>query len=93
MSSTKPEVIVAAESCRYMASAVGSIEGGTRPIGGSILSYTLKEPVGVAAQIAPWNYPILMAGWKIAPALAAGCTTSSSPPGDPADRHRLADLR
>ena len=41
LGSTKPEVIVAAESFRYMASALGSIEGGTRPIGGSILSYTL----------------------------------------------------
>ena len=87
LSSTKPEVIVAAESFRYMASALGSIEGGTRPIGGSILSYTLKEPVGVAAQIVPWNYPIMLAGWKLAPALAAGCTTVLKPdPATPADR-------
>ena len=93
VSSTKPEVIVAAESCRYMASAVGSIEGGTRLIGGSILSYTLKEPVGVAAQIVPWNYPIMLAGWKIAPALAAGCTIVLKPdPATPLTALRLAEL-
>jgi len=37
------------------------------------LSFTLREPVGVAGQIIPWNYPLLMAAWKLAPALAAGC--------------------
>ena len=93
LSSTKPEVIVAAESFRFMASAIGSIEGGTRPIGGSILSYTLKEPVGVAAQIVPWNYPIMLAGWKLAPALAAGCTVVLKPdPATPLTALRLAEL-
>ena len=93
LGSTKPEVIVAAESFRYMASAIGSIEGGTRPIGGSILSYTLKEPVGVAAQIVPWNYPIMLAGWKLAPALAAGCTVVLKPdPATPLTALRLAEL-
>jgi acyl-CoA reductase-like NAD-dependent aldehyde dehydrogenase len=93
VSSTKAEVIVAAESCRYMASALGSIEGGTRPIGGSILSYTLKEPVGVAAQIVPWNYPIMLAAWKFAPALAAGCAVVLKPdPATPLTALRLAEL-
>jgi acyl-CoA reductase-like NAD-dependent aldehyde dehydrogenase len=93
LSSTKPEVIVAAESFRFMASAIGSVEGGTRPIGGSILSYTLKEPVGVAAQIVPWNYPIMLAGWKLAPALAAGCTVVLKPdPATPLTALRLAEL-
>jgi acyl-CoA reductase-like NAD-dependent aldehyde dehydrogenase len=93
LGSTKPEVIVAAESFRFMASAIGSIEGGTRPIGGSILSYTLKEPVGVAAQIVPWNYPIMLAGWKLAPALAAGCTVVLKPdPATPLTALRLAEL-
>jgi hypothetical protein len=41
---------------------------------GRILSYTVREPVGVVGQIIPWNFPLLMAAWKIAPALAAGCT-------------------
>jgi acyl-CoA reductase-like NAD-dependent aldehyde dehydrogenase len=91
--SSKPEVIVAAESFRFMASAIGSIEGGTRPIGGSILSYTLKEPVGVAAQIVPWNYPIMLAGWKLAPALAAGCSVVLKPdPATPLTALRLAEL-
>jgi acyl-CoA reductase-like NAD-dependent aldehyde dehydrogenase len=93
LSSTKPEVIVAAESFRFMASALGSIEGGTRPIGGSILTYTLKEPVGVAAQIVPWNYPIMLAGWKLAPALAAGCTVVLKPdPATPLTALRLGEL-
>ena len=91
--SSKPEVIVAAESFRFMASSIGSIEGGTRPIGGSILSYTLKEPVGVAAQIVPWNYPIMLAGWKLAPALAAGCSVVLKPdPATPLTALRLAQL-
>jgi acyl-CoA reductase-like NAD-dependent aldehyde dehydrogenase len=93
LASTKQEVIVAAESFRYMASALGSIEGGTRPIGGSILSYTLKEPVGVAAQIVPWNYPIMLASWKLAPALAAGCTVVLKPDAaTPLTALRLAEL-
>jgi acyl-CoA reductase-like NAD-dependent aldehyde dehydrogenase len=93
LGSTKAEVIVAAESFRFMASAIGSIEGATKPIGGSILSYTLKEPVGVAAQIVPWNYPIMLAGWKLAPALAAGCTVVLKPdPATPLTALRLAEL-
>ena len=93
VSSTKPEVFVAAESFRYMASAIGSIEGGTRPIGGSILSYTLKEPVGVCGQIVPWNYPIMLAGWKLAPALAAGCTVVLKPDAaTPLTALRIAEL-
>ena len=40
----------------------------------SILTYTLREPIGVVAQIIPWNFPLLMAAWKLGPALAAGCT-------------------
>src|SRR5947208_4080859 len=42
-------------------------------------SYTRKEPVGVCAQIIPWNFPLLMSAWKIAPALAAGCTVLLKP--------------
>ena len=93
VSSTKPEVFVAVESFRYMASAIGSIEGGTRPIGGSILSYTLKEPVGVCGQIVPWNYPIMLAAWKLAPALAAGCTVVLKPDAaTPLTALRIAEL-
>ncbi|MGH3016365.1 MAG: aldehyde dehydrogenase family protein, partial [Gaiellaceae bacterium] len=75
------------------ASAVGSVEGATRPIGGSILAYTLKEPVGVCAQIVPWNYPIMLASWKLAPALAAGCTVVLKPDAaTPLTALRVAEL-
>ena len=53
--------------------------GRSNPIGGSLLTYSLKEPVGVAAQIVPWNYPLLMATWKLSPALAAGCSVVLKP--------------
>ena len=45
----------------------------------SLISYTLREPVGVCGQIVPWNYPLMMATWKLAPALAAGCTIVLKP--------------
>ena len=51
--------------------------------------YTRKEPVGVAAQIIPWNFPLLMAAWKIGPALAAGCTIVLKP----AEQTPLTGLR
>jgi acyl-CoA reductase-like NAD-dependent aldehyde dehydrogenase len=93
VSSVKGEVAVSAENFRWYASAIASIAGRTTPIGGSILAYTLKEPIGVAAQIVPWNYPIMMAAWKLAPALAAGCTVVLKPdPATPLTVLRLAEL-
>jgi acyl-CoA reductase-like NAD-dependent aldehyde dehydrogenase len=93
VSSVKGEVAVSAENFRWYASAIASIGGRTTPIGGSILAYTLKEPVGVAAQIVPWNYPIMMAAWKLAPALAAGCTVVLKPdPATPLTVLRVAEL-
>jgi acyl-CoA reductase-like NAD-dependent aldehyde dehydrogenase len=61
---------------RYMAGWATKITGTTIPISfpGEYLSFTLREPVGVVGQIIPWNFPLLMAAWKIAPALATGCT-------------------
>jgi acyl-CoA reductase-like NAD-dependent aldehyde dehydrogenase len=89
----KGEVAVSAENFRWYASAIASISGRTIPIGSSILAYTLKEPVGVAAQIVPWNYPIMMAAWKLAPALAAGCTVVLKPdPSTPLTVLRVAEL-
>src|SRR6476469_2318051 len=73
-SPVKAEVAGAAENFRFCASAIVTIAGRSNPIGGSLLFYSQKEPVGVAAQIVPWNYPLMMATWKLAPALAAGCT-------------------
>jgi acyl-CoA reductase-like NAD-dependent aldehyde dehydrogenase len=93
VTSVKGEVAVSAENFRWYASAIASISGRTMPIGSSILAYTLKEPVGVAAQIVPWNYPIMMAAWKLAPALAAGCTVVLKPdPSTPLTVLRVAEF-
>jgi phenylacetaldehyde dehydrogenase len=67
---------LAVDIFRYMGGWATKISGRTIPwsLPGQFLSYTVKEPVGVVGQIIPWNFPLLMAAWKIAPALAAGCT-------------------
>jgi phenylacetaldehyde dehydrogenase len=67
---------LAVDMFRYMSGWATKIGGRTIPwsLPGQYLSYTVKEPVGVVGQIIPWNFPLLMAAWKIAPALAAGCT-------------------
>ncbi len=65
---------------RYYAGWPTKIEGETIPVSArDVLCYTLREPVGVCAQIVPWNFPLLMAAWKIAPALAAGCSIVLKP--------------
>src|SRR6476619_5240522 len=93
ISSVKAEIAGATENFRYYASAIGSIGGRSNPIGGSLLFYSQKEPVGVAAQIVPWNYPLLMATWKLAPALAAGCSVVLKPdPLTPLSVLRIAEL-
>jgi aldehyde dehydrogenase (NAD+)/betaine-aldehyde dehydrogenase len=93
IASTKAELFGAVEQFRFFASAIATIAGRSNPIGGSLLSYTLKEPVGVAGQIVPWNYPLLMTSWKLAPALAAGCAIVLKPdPQTPATALRLAEL-
>jgi phenylacetaldehyde dehydrogenase len=67
---------LAIDMFRYMAGWATKIEGDTLSLSaaGDYHSYTLREPIGVVAQIIPWNFPLLMAAWKLAPALAAGCT-------------------
>ncbi len=93
ISSVKAELNQAVENFRFYASAIASIAGRSTPIGGSLLFYSLKEPVGVAGQIVPWNYPLMMATWKLAPALAAGCTVVLKPdPATPLSALRLAEL-
>src|SRR5258707_14657556 len=62
----------AAETFRYYAGFATKIYGETNPSDPSMFNYTLREPVGVCGQIIPWNFPLLMASWKIAPALAFG---------------------
>src|SRR5215469_10894914 len=70
------DVPLTVDMFRYMAGWATKISGTTIPISfpGEYLSYTLREPVGVVGQIIPWNFPLLMAAWKLAPALATGCT-------------------
>jgi aldehyde dehydrogenase (NAD+)/betaine-aldehyde dehydrogenase len=93
ISTVKAEVAAAAENFRYFASAIATIAGRSNPIGGSLLFYSQKEPVGVAGQIVPWNYPLLMSTWKLAPALAAGCAVVLKPdPQTPLSVLRLAEL-
>src|ERR1700722_7716827 len=67
---------------RYMSGWATKVEGSTIPIsapGAQYLASTLREPVGVVGQIIPWNFPMIMASWKLAPALAVGCTVVLKP--------------
>jgi phenylacetaldehyde dehydrogenase len=75
------DVPLAADLFHYMAGWTTKILGDTTPISapGEYLSYTLREPVGVVGQIIPWNFPLLMAAWKLGPALACGCTVVLKP--------------
>jgi phenylacetaldehyde dehydrogenase len=73
------DVPLAADLFHYMAGWATKIEGNTIPISAAsrrvkYFAYTLREPVGVVGQIIPWNFPLLMAAWKLGPALATGCT-------------------
>jgi len=68
------DVPAAAETFRYYAGWCTKLYGETNPSDPSMFNYTLREPVGVCGQIIPWNFPLLMAAWKLAPALACGCT-------------------
>ena len=93
ISSVKLEINQAVENFRYYGSAIATIAGRSNPMGGSLLFYSLKEPVGVAGQIVPWNYPLTMATWKLAPALAAGCTVVLKPDeATPLSALRVAEL-
>ena len=64
---------------RYYAGYADKIHGSTIPIRGNYFTYTRREPVGVAGQIIPWNFPMLMTAWKWGPALASGCTIVMKP--------------
>src|SRR5713226_9508829 len=71
-----PQVV---ENFEYFAGWATKIEGETIPVPGRMFNYTLREPLGVCGQIIPWNFPLLMAAWKLAPALAAGNTIVLKP--------------
>ena len=89
------DVPLAADLFRYMAGWATKIEGNTIPLsvpytpGAKYLAYTLREPVGVVGQVIPWNFPLLMAAWKLGPALATGCTVVLKP----AEQTPLSALR
>jgi acyl-CoA reductase-like NAD-dependent aldehyde dehydrogenase len=73
------EVPAAAECFQYYAGWADKIHGETIPVKGHYLTYTLREPVGVVAAIVPWNFPLLLTAWKVAPALACGNTVIVKP--------------
>ena len=93
------DVPLAADLFRYMAGWATKIEGNTIPLsvpytpGARYLAYTVREPVGVVGQIIPWNFPLLMAAWKLGPALATGCCVVLKPAEQtPLTALRLAEL-
>lgn len=67
------------EQFRYYAGWTTKLVGQTIPVSGPYFNYTLHEPVGVVGQIIPWNFPLMMVSWKVAPALATGCTVVLKP--------------
>jgi acyl-CoA reductase-like NAD-dependent aldehyde dehydrogenase len=73
------EIPAAAECFQYYAGWADKIHGETVPVKGNYLTYTLREPVGVIAAIVPWNFPLLLTSWKVAPALACGNTVIVKP--------------
>ena len=72
------DVAPAADCFRYYAGWVRRIYGQTIPVDGPYFNYTLREPVGVVGAIVPWNFPVQIAAWKVAPALACGCSEGFS---------------
>ena len=73
------EIPAAAECFEYYAGWADKVMGETIPVKGNYLTYTLREPLGVVAAIVPWNFPLLLAAWKVAPALATGNTVILKP--------------
>ncbi len=93
------DVPLAADLFHYMAGFATKIHGQTFPVSvpyapeAQFHAYTLKEPIGVVGQIIPWNFPLLMAAWKLGPALATGCTVVLKPAEQtPLSALRLAEL-
>ena len=87
------DVAMTVETLRYYAGWADKITGDTLPVEGSFLTYTLREPVGVVAAIVPWNFPLNLASWKFAPALAAGCTVILKPASEtPLTALAMADI-
>ncbi|MGA8261248.1 MAG: aldehyde dehydrogenase family protein [Arenicellales bacterium] len=79
LSEAESDVRVAARAFEYYAGAADKVQGDSIPLGQDYVSWTVREPVGVAAQIIPWNYPLNTTARGVAPALAAGCTVVVKP--------------
>ncbi|BDG08794.1 aldehyde dehydrogenase family protein [Anaeromyxobacter paludicola] len=77
--SGRVEIPLAGDILQYYAGWATKLEGATIPVRGNAFAYTLRQPVGVAGLVVPWNFPLLLACWKLAPALAAGCTVVLKP--------------
>ena len=86
---TNADIPLVIDCFLYYAGWADKIHGETIPVRGDFFNYTLREPVGVVGQIIPWNFPLLMAAWKIAPALACGNTIVLKP----AEQTPLSALR
>src|SRR5204862_6616148 len=87
------DVNTAADCFRYYAGWVRKIYGETIPVDGPYFNYTLREPMGVVGAIVPWNFPLQIAAWKIAPALACGCSVVLKPSElTPLSALRLAEI-
>jgi acyl-CoA reductase-like NAD-dependent aldehyde dehydrogenase len=76
---SRGDVTASANCFEYYGNLAGQLWGEQIPLNGPLLDYTLREPVGVCAQVVPWNFPLLMAAWKIAPAIAVGNTVVLKP--------------
>ena len=76
---SKIELTMTVNTLRYYGGWADKITGDTLPVEGPFFCYTLREPVGVVGAIVPWNFPLNIASWKFAPALAAGCTIVLKP--------------
>ena len=87
------DIPMAADCFQYYAGWATKIEGETIPVPGDYLNYTLREPVGVVGAITPWNFPLLLVSWKLAPALACGNTVVLKPAEEtPLTALRLAEI-
>jgi acyl-CoA reductase-like NAD-dependent aldehyde dehydrogenase len=89
----RTDVQIAARYFEYFAGIADKILGTTIPLGPGFLDYTIREPIGVSAQIIPWNYPIQIGARGVAPAIAAGCTVVLKPAEDaPMTALRLGEI-
>jgi acyl-CoA reductase-like NAD-dependent aldehyde dehydrogenase len=77
---SREDMVGTADAFEYYAGACTKIVGETKPLPGDQYGFILREPAGVVGIITPWNFPLYVAGWKVAPALASGCSVVMKPP-------------